>query len=252
MGKRVKVGNPKIAVAYIRASKDEQKLTLGAQRASIASWAAQHGVSVASWHEDAGVCSVTPLDNRTALPGAFAALRSHGAGVLVVACRDRLARDPMLTGMAEHEAARAGAVIVSAAGEGNGTTPADEMMRGIVDVFARHERRRIQERTRTCLRHAREQGQFTGGTATPYGFRLASDGQHVTRCKGLGCSGCRTLEPVPSEQSIIETARTLRATGKSLAAVAAQLTAEGFLSRTGRPFAASQVQRMLQGVQRAA
>ena len=60
MSKRVKNGSPLVAVAYVRVSKDDQKLGPEAQRASIEAWAAREGVRVASWHVDQGVCSVTP------------------------------------------------------------------------------------------------------------------------------------------------------------------------------------------------
>jgi DNA invertase Pin-like site-specific DNA recombinase len=60
--KRSKNGSPKVAVAYIRVSKDEQKLGPEAQRASIEAWATREGIAVASWHVDQGVCSVTAID----------------------------------------------------------------------------------------------------------------------------------------------------------------------------------------------
>src|ERR1700677_2783307 len=109
MSKRVKVGSPLVAVAYIRVSKDEQRLGPEAQRASIEAWAAREGVSVAAWCVDQGVCSVTPIDQRPALVAALTALREHGAGVLVVAKRDRIARHPVLTAGVERAAAAAGA-----------------------------------------------------------------------------------------------------------------------------------------------
>src|SRR5580692_8132311 len=99
MSKRVKVGSPLVAVAYIRVSKDEQKLGPEAQRASIEAWAAREGVSVASWQVDQGVCSVTPIEGRPALLAALGALREYGAGVLVVAKRDRIARDVVLSAL---------------------------------------------------------------------------------------------------------------------------------------------------------
>jgi DNA invertase Pin-like site-specific DNA recombinase len=64
MSKRVRSGSPLVAVAYIRASKGDQKLSPEAQRASIEAWARSQGVSVAAWHVDAGVCSVTAIDQR--------------------------------------------------------------------------------------------------------------------------------------------------------------------------------------------
>jgi DNA invertase Pin-like site-specific DNA recombinase len=235
MSKRVKAGSPLVAVAYIRVSKDDQKLGPEAQRASIEAWAAREGVRVAAWHVDQGVCSVDPIADRPALCAALAALREHGAGVLVLAKRDRIARDPMLTRAVEGEAARMGAVVVSAAGEASGgTAPADVMMRGVVDLFAEYERGLIRARTTAALAVIRARGQKTGGSV-PYGYRLDADG--------------RTLVVVEGEQATIARARALAAEGRSLRAVAAQLAAEGHVSRKGVPFFAAQVGRMVASVE---
>src|SRR5580658_2053782 len=232
MSKRVKAGSPTVAVAYIRVSKDDQKLGPEAQRASVESWAAREGVQIAAWHADHGVCSVTPLDERPALVAALASLREHGAGVLVVAKRDRIARDPALTAGVESAAAAAGAVVSSAAGEGNGSTPADEFMRGVIDSASRYERALIRARTTAALAVIRARGHKTGGSV-PYGYRLDADG--------------RTLVAVESEQAILARARALAAEGRSLRAVAAQLTLEGHTSRKGSSFFAAQVGRMVEG-----
>ncbi len=234
MSKRVRSGSPLVAVAYIRVSKDDQKLGPEAQRASIEAWATREGVSVAAWHVDAGVCSVTAIDARPALVAALASLREHGAGVLVVAKRDRIARDPGLTASVERAAADAGAVVRSAAGEGNGSTPADEFMRGVIDSASRYERALIRARTTAALAVIRARGQKTGGSV-PYGYTVASDG--------------RTLVAVESEQTVIARARSLTAEGHTLRAVAAQLAAEGHVSRKGVAFFAAQVGRMLAGAE---
>jgi DNA invertase Pin-like site-specific DNA recombinase len=237
MSKRARTGNPLVAVAYIRVSKDDQKLGPEAQRASIEAWAAREGVSVVAWHVDAGVCSVTAIDGRPALVAALASLREHGAGVLVVAKRDRIARDVVLTAGVERAAASAGAVVVSAAGEGNGSTPADGFMRTVIDGAAAYERALIRARTTAALAVIRARGQKTGGSV-PYGVALAADG--------------RTLVAVEAEQTTIARARALAAEGRTLRAVAAQLAAEGHVSRKGSPFFAAQVGRMVEQGQRAA
>jgi DNA invertase Pin-like site-specific DNA recombinase len=233
MSKRVRTGSPRVAVAYIRASKDEQKLSPEAQRASVEAWATREGVSVVAWHVDR-LCSVTALDERPGLVAALAGLREHGAGILVVAKRDRLARDVVLTGLVARAVSAAGAQVVSAAGEGNGDAPADAMMRGVVDVFAEYERAMIRSRTKAALAVIRVRGQKTGGSV-PYGYRLDTDG--------------RTLLVVEGEQVVIARARALSADGLSLRAVAAQLGAEGYVSRTGRTFVAAQIDRMLTSVE---
>jgi DNA invertase Pin-like site-specific DNA recombinase len=229
MSKRIRSGNPLVAVAYIRVSKDEQKLGPEAQRAAVEGWAAREGVSVASWHVDQGVCSVTSIEGRPALVAALAALRGQGAGVLVVAKRDRIARDPGLTASIEHAAAEAGAVVRSSAGEGNGSTPADEFMRGVIDSAARYERALIRARTKAALAAKSAKGERVG--AVPYGFALAADGVH--------------LEADPAEQGVLTVVRELRAAGLSQRAIAGELAARGLISRTDKAFGQTQVARML-------
>jgi DNA invertase Pin-like site-specific DNA recombinase len=232
MSKRVQAGSPRVAVAYLRASKDEQRLSPEAQRATVEAWAAREGVQVAAWCVDQGVCSVTPIDERPALLAALAALREHGAGVLVVAKRDRIARDVVLAAGVEREAARLGARVTSASGEGNGDSPADQFMRTVVDGAAQYERGLIRARTKAALAAKSAKGERVG--AVPFGFTLAPDGVH--------------LVAVPSEQETIARARQLDAEGRTLRAVATQLAVEKHVSRTGRVLAASQVRRMLVSV----
>jgi site-specific DNA recombinase len=239
MTKRTRVvGNPLLAVAYIRVSKDDQKLGPDAQRASIEAWASREGVAVVAWFVDQGVCSVTAIEDRAALGAALAGVKELGAGVLVVAKRDRIARDVMLTTMVTRMVASLGASVVSAAGEGNGSGPADEFMRTVIDGAAQYERALIRARTKAALAVKRARGEKTGG-GIPFGFRL--------RCSARGASGRLldpALEPVPEEQAVIAAAREL-AEGRSLAKIAAELASRGIVSRSGRPFAPSQVSRLL-------
>ena len=146
-----------------------------------------------------------------------------------MAKRDRLARDVMLTAMIERAAGAIGAVVVSAAGEGNGASPADQFMRTVIDGAAQYERALIRARTKSALAVIRARGQKTGGSV-PFGFALAEDG--------------RTLVEVEAEQATIARARALRAS-LPLLQVARVLEGEGRVSRAGRPFAASQIARMV-------
>ena len=228
MSKRT--NSPLVAVAYIRASREEQKLSPDAQRAAIEAWAGREGVAVVAWHVDAGVCSVTEVADRPGLMGALASLREHGAGVLVVAKRDRIARDPMLTRAVEGEAIRMGAVVVSAAGEASGgMTPADVMMRGVVDLFAEYERGLICARTKAALAAKSAKGERVGGI--PYGCKLAADGVR--------------LEDDAAEQDVLRQVRELRAAGNSHRAIAVELAARGLVSRASTPFRQTQIARML-------
>src|SRR6202142_4425719 len=229
MSKRIRSGSPLVAVAYIRVSKDDQKLGPDAQRASIEAWAAREGVKVVAWHVDQGVCSVTAIDQRPALAAALASLREHRAGVLVVAKRDRIARDVVLTAGVERAAGSSGAVVVSAAGEGNGDAPADAFMRTVIDGAAAYERALIRARTKAALAAKTAKGERAG--EIPYGYRLASDRTH--------------LEGDGAEQAGLAAVRELRAGGLSHRAIVAELGARGLVSRAGRPFGQTQVARMV-------
>lgn len=149
--------------------------------------------------------------------------------MLVVARRDRVARDVVLAGEIERAVARVGARLVSAAGEGNGDSPADAFLRTVIDGAAQYERGMIRARTRAALAAKRARRERVG--AVPYGFALEHDGVHLVAAR--------------QEQPTIARARELRATGLSLRAVAAGLASEERVSRRGETFLAAQVARML-------
>jgi DNA invertase Pin-like site-specific DNA recombinase len=84
MRKHKIVGHPNVAVAYLRASTDEQRLSPEAQRACIQAWAIREDARVAAWYADRSVCSVAPIADRPALRAALAALGRHRAGSIRV------------------------------------------------------------------------------------------------------------------------------------------------------------------------
>src|SRR5687767_12532202 len=101
MRKRLAPGDSKRAVAYLRVSTAEQELGPQAQRANIERWATTHGVTIVAWRTDQGVSGGAELDKRPALQAALDDLRLYDAGVLVVAKRDRLARDVVKAALIE-------------------------------------------------------------------------------------------------------------------------------------------------------
>ena len=218
-GRRSKhdTGNKNLAIAYLRVSTDSQDLGPDAQRSALSQWAASRGVEILAICEDLGVSGGAPVDKRPGLLRALDALSDHGAGLLVVAKRDRLARAVVIAAMIERLAERAGARVVSAAGEGEGDDPASALMRTIIDAFSAYERALIRQRTRVALRVKKSRGQRTGGV--PYGQKLAADGVH--------------LVPEPQEQAAIDLAKELRQEGRTLAAIGRELAAAGFQPRSG-------------------
>ena len=232
-GKRMakRTTDPKLAVAYLRVSTEDQNLGPDAQRSAIERWAAANGVEVTSWHVDQGVSGGAPIDSRPGLLSAIDAAADCGAGLLVVAKRDRLARDVMLAAMTEQLLARQGARVVSAAGEGTdgaSDDPSAQLMRTLIDAFAQYERALIRARTKAALAVKMALGEVSG--TVPYGFERTEAGKLVE------CA---------SEQSVLSVARTLKASGLSFRAVCAELERAGLISRSGQPFGLTQVVRML-------
>jgi DNA invertase Pin-like site-specific DNA recombinase len=227
--RRSPAGDEQKAVAYLRVSRDEQQLGPKAQEDTIRAWAEKRGVAIVAWHVDPGVSGGAELGERPALMAALEALGEHGAGLLVVAKRDRLARDVLKAGAIEVAVSSRGARVVSADGVAEGADPTAILLRQLLDSFAQFEREMIRARTRAALQAKRSRGELTGKPRL--GTRLAADG--------------RTLEPNASERRAIERASELRRAGLSLRAIGAQLAAESFLSRAAKPYCPRSVALML-------
>jgi len=208
----------KIAVAYLRVSTDAQDLSLDAQRRAIESFAAAQGYEIARVCIDEGISGAAPLDRRPALLEALTALKHDDAVALIVAKRDRLARDVVTAALAERMAQRAGASVLTASGVGNGDAPENELMRTIVDAFSQYERSLISCRTRAALQAKRARGERVSGHP-PFGFEW-QDGHRVS---------------VAHEQALLERMQALQAEGLGALRIASRLNESGAINpRTGR------------------
>jgi DNA invertase Pin-like site-specific DNA recombinase len=223
--KRRKQGNPRKAVAYLRVSTTEQRLGPEAQREQINRWAEQSSVDVTSWHQDHGMSGAVELGRRPALLAALEAIRTEGAGLLVVAKRDRLGRSVEVVATLERMAELAGAMVVSAAGEGSNVDvdrldPGSILQRGMTDLLAMHERAVIRQRTKAALAVKKAKGERVG--RVPLGMRLGADGIH--------------LESDEAEQAVLGLVAEY-SKGRTQRELAALLLCNGILNpRTGRPF----------------
>jgi DNA invertase Pin-like site-specific DNA recombinase len=207
----------KTVVGYVRVSTDEQTLEPGAQRAALQNWCASRSVVLADVFTDQGVSGGAALDKRPGLLAALAALKQYNASILLVARRDRLARDVLVAALVERLVERDGATVQSADGTADGAGPEAVLMRRILDAFAEYERLVIRARTRAALALKRSRGERTGGI--PYGYRLAADGVH--------------LEPCRTEQRVLRMVRRYHGRGFTLRRIAARLQARGMLPRSG-------------------
>lgn len=214
--KRTKQADAKLAVAYLRVSTDDQNLGPEAQRAAIARWAASHDIRFVSWHEDR-LSGATAVEDRPGLMAALGALREHGAGLLVAAKRDRIARDVVIAATVERLVMDAGARVATADGVAIEATPEGALMRGLLDLFAQYERAVIRSRTAAALAAKRSRGERVSRRA-PLGYHF---------------DGGRLVED-EAERAVLARVRELRARGLSVQRIAGILNAEGSKCRGGR------------------
>jgi len=228
MKRKTKQGDPHKAVGYLRVSTEEQNLGPEAQREQLARWAQSNGVELVAVFEDLGISGGAPLDKRPGLLAALDALAEERAGVLLVAKRDRLARDIVAAAMIERLAERNGGRVLSADGASDGDGPEAELRRGIQDLFNQYERAIIRARTKAALAVKKAKGERVG--SVPFGYQLTADGIH--------------LEPHPEEQKTIRKIRRLRANGAKLREIVSHLNGNGARPR-GRRWHMTTVHRLL-------
>lgn len=208
---------PRTAVAYLRVSTDEQHLGPEAQLAAVRAFAQARGLEIAAVCVD-HVSGAAPLEERDGLMDALRVLEELGGGVLLAAKRDRLARDTMLAAMLERQVERLGGVILTADGAAEGNSPEAVLMRRVLDAFSEYERAMIRARTRAAMRALQARGVKLGN-------------QHYGE----------TAE----ERAIIDAAVELRASGRTLEQVSADLAARGMLARSGKPFGVSTLHNII-------
>jgi len=225
------------AVLYCRVSTEEQAtegVSLEAQEASLRAYCAMRGLEVVEVVIDAGVSGAKPLAGREG-GSTVQDLATRGKVCAVVAWKlDRLFRDACDCLAVTQVWDRRGVALhlVDLGGQAVDTSTA--MGRFFLTVMAgcaELERNQIRERTSAAMAYKVDRGEFIGGQL-PYGYRLGADGVR--------------LEAVEAEQRVICAARGLRAGGLSLRAVASELDRLGYVSRSGRPFQAEQVRRLLE------
>jgi DNA invertase Pin-like site-specific DNA recombinase len=239
--RRAKPGSPSLAVAYLRVSTEDQRLGPEAQRAQIEAWAARTQITIGAWHVDQGVSGGADLENRPGLIAALGELRAIGAGVLVVAKRDRLARDVGVAAAIERATEASGARVQSADGTGNGAEASDAFMRTIIDAAAAYERALIRARTKAALGAKRARGELAGNA--PFGYRVVGGAPAAMGAGGKRAA--RAIEPDPGEQAALAIARQLRREGRSLRAVTRELAARGVVGRAGLPLKLAALARVL-------
>jgi DNA invertase Pin-like site-specific DNA recombinase len=216
---------PVRAVAYLRTSsatnvgadKDSEKR----QRAAIEGYAKRAGLVVVEWFYDPAVSGADPIETRPGFSALLDRIEGNGVCAVVVEDASRFARDLVAQELGILLLIKRGVRLITASGDDlcDTSDPSRVMMRQIAGAFAQFEKARLVAR----LRRAREVKGKLGGRKS-------------------------IAETRPE---VVELARRLRETRsgrqRSLREISAELADRGFKAeRTGRPFEAAQIARLLE------
>jgi DNA invertase Pin-like site-specific DNA recombinase len=209
-------------IGYVRVSTDEQGDSgagLAAQRATIEAECAHRGWVLVEIAED--VASGKSID-RPGLNGALADLDAGKADVLVAAKVDRVSRSVLdfaaLLARADHSPWKLVVLDIGA----DLTTPAGELMAGIIAQIAQYERKLIGQRTKDALAAKK-------------------------------AAGVRLGRPAVLPAEVVDRIVSDYAAGHGISAIARALTAEGVpTARGGASWSPSTVQNVLRRAERAA
>jgi DNA invertase Pin-like site-specific DNA recombinase len=204
-------------VLYVRASTEDQQITLEAQKAKLDAYAALYELEVVETIVESE--SAKSLQ-RAGLQRALALLRSGEADGLAVVKLDRLTRNvaDWQTLIDGYFGERAGRQLFSIQDSIDTRTAAGRLVLNVLLSVAQWERETIAERTRDALRHKISQGERVG--AVRFGYDLSEDGRH--------------LLPNQLEQQAIGLMQQLRERGLTLREIAAELTRRGVPTKGGK------------------
>jgi DNA invertase Pin-like site-specific DNA recombinase len=216
-------------VGYLRTSTDDQLLGIDAQRETLERIASERGCEIVRTfveHESGG-------DNeRVELVKAMGHARRVGA-ILVVAKLDRLSRDAtFLMGLYDGNVP----IIFGDLPEIDGSA-ASRFMIQMMASMAEFERRRTGERTKAALAVLKARGVKLG---TPENLT------QETRIRGARKAAIkRTAKALEEMSDVTPIVTRMRSEGKGLQDIADHLNDEGYVTRMGSTWSATQVMRIL-------
>lgn len=208
------------AVGYCRVSTDEQAqhgVSLDAQESRIRDYAERQGLELLAVIRDEGVSGTVPLMAR---PGGADVLRwMAGAGHLIACAPDRLSRDAADAIRLVRDWDRAGVRLhlTDSGGLRETKTATGRLHANLDAVLAQHTRDMIAEKTAVAMQHMSARGEHVG--RAPRGWVVQRDEAGRPRL---------ALDSTSDGAALITRARELRVEGLSFAAIARQLTSEGF------------------------
>jgi site-specific DNA recombinase len=219
------------AIGYARVSTDKQAergVSLEAQAEKIRAMVVVHGGDLLDLIVDGGE-SAKSLQ-RPGIERLLALVDAKRVDAVIVAKLDRLTRSVKDLCELLERFERRGVALISVAESLDTSSAAGRLVLNVMTAVSQWEREAIGERTRDALGHKKRNGERVGNIA--YGYRLAPDREHV--------------EPDDAEQAAIVAIRGLRASGRTLRQIAADLNHEGYRTRRGSEWRLESVARAVQ------
>jgi DNA invertase Pin-like site-specific DNA recombinase len=199
---------------YTRVSTDRQASegeSLGAQKRTLEGYAMMLGVVIDRVFVERGVSGAKPFRERPQGSQLFAMLQS--GDTVITPKLDRMFRSARnaLDALDELKRRKVSLHMIDLGGDvtGDGIS---KLVFTILSAVAEAERDRTRERIRDVKADQRARGRYLGGTA-PFGFRVGDAGELVED---------------PAQLKALQRIRTLRRKGRSLRAIAQDITQRGF------------------------
>lgn len=199
------------------------------QRDAIGRYARANGIDIVQEYRDEGVSGTMELADRGGLAALLDAIESNGVRMVLVERADRLARDLMIGEIILSEFRKADTMVVSAEGGVDltvaDTDPTKKLIRQILGAVSEYDKTVIVLK----LRAARER---------------------IRRTQGR-CEGAKPFGSLPGEQAVLDRMKQLHRKPKGSRRlgyypIAQQLNTEGLPTRSGKPWTAMSVQRILE------
>lgn len=210
------------AFAYLRVSGKAQCDGDGFDRQLLAceTYAKQHDYQITYVFREEGVSGTKELENRPALQELFASLEENGTKTVLIEKLDRLARDLMVQETILTDMRKSGYTLISALEPDLcSEDPSRKMVRQIFGAIAEYERAMIVLK----LRGARQRMKSKTGR----------------------CEGQKPYGTTPEESLTLARIHDLRAQGDTTGRIAHKLACEGIVARSGRPWHASSIAKIL-------
>lgn len=190
---------PRQAVAYIRASTDDQVNSLEVQRQKLEAYCAYKGITLVEVFTDAGVSGSTPFDERAEGAALLAFRADTGIGEVIFTKVDRAFRDAADCLITFRTLDQAGIQVHALDLDLDTSTANGRLMLGMLALLAEWELHRRRERQAETLAVLRAQSRRIG--EIPYGYlAITDDTLPLSKRDNPG----QRLIPSPDEQAILE------------------------------------------------